>query len=150
MSADINYEEDIEKFQYFIFEMDDVLDEFIALARENRFELDYSISNLDTLESFIDSIEGSVRDDKFINRCSRYLGEVFRKELGGRWDLCLDDPENINFKLPIINDFSDLDLEFCPIAIINNYLVTKRSGLLKGAVNSNAEFVKPNKTSNGS
>ena len=142
MTDDFNCKDDIEKFQYFIFEMDDVLEEFVGLFNKNGFELDYSLSSLDLLENIIDSMEANANDSKFVNRCSRYLGEVFIKELGGRWDLSLDNPDNVYFKLPIVNDYSNLDIEFCPIAIINNYLVRKRPGLLKEAVSSHAEFVK--------
>lgn len=142
MDSSENYDPDIEKFQQFIFEMDDVLEEFLLMTSELEYDLDYSISSLGMLESYIDKNISSKGDINTITRASRYLGEVFRRNVGGRWDLCLDDPKNINFKLPIINDYSDLDIEFCPVAIIGNYIVNKRKGLILKAVESNMEFAR--------
>ena len=132
-----------EEFQAFVFEMDDVLDAFISSARSENFELNYSLGSLNQLEAYIDS-RGDSRDDwNFINRAARYLGEVFRKNVGGIWTLSLDDPKNINYRLPIIANYSDLDMEFCPLAIVRNYVIRRKRGLLDDAVQSNKEFARP-------
>ena len=132
---------DIEKFQRFVFEMDDVMEGFLAFAMSKGFRLDYSVSSLDDFLVFIDGLVGSA-DGEVLNRCSRYVGEVFRRNLGGCWDLCLDNPKNINFRLPVINRFSDIDLEFCPLAVVGNYFARKKRGLLREAVEVNQEFVR--------
>lgn len=144
MTSNTEKESDIEKFQQFVFEMDDVLEGFIAASSEQGFTFDYSVSSLDALESYIEENIGSKEEINSITRVSRYLGEVFRKNLGGRWDLSLDDPKNINYKLPIINEFSELDLEFCPVAIIGNFVVSRKTGMIRKAVESNLEFCKKN------
>lgn len=140
-----DYQIDVEKFQKFIFEMDDVMEVFLAFAMSKGFRLDYSISSLDDMEIFIDGLGDGAREGELLNRCSRYVGEVFRKNLGGCWDLCLDDPKNINFRLPVINRFSDIDLEFCPLAVVGNYVARKKRGLLREAVEVNQEFVRASK-----
>lgn len=132
---------DIEKFQRFVFEMDDVLEVFIAFAESKGFRLDYSISSLGDLELFIDDLGDVAREGEMLNRCSRYVGEVFRRNLGGCWDLCLDDQKNINFRLPVINRFSDIDLEFCPLAVVGNYVARRKRGLLRDAVEANQGFL---------
>lgn len=141
MSSRSQFQIDIEKFQRFVFEMDDIMEVFIAFAEGKGFRFDYSILSLDELELFIDYLGGDAIEGEMLNRCSRYVGEVFRKNLGGCWDLCLDDQKNINFRLPVINRFSDLDLDFCPLAVVGNYIIRRKRGLLRGAVEANQDFV---------
>ncbi len=140
-----DFQVDVEKFQKFIFEMDDVMEVFLAFAMSKGFKLDYSISSLDDLEVFIDGSGDGARESELLNHCSRYLGEVFRKNLGGSWDLCIDDPKNINFKLPVINRFSEIDLEFCPLAVVGNYVARKKRGMLREAVEVNRKFLRAGK-----
>lgn len=137
-----DFQVDVKRFQKFIFEMDDVMEVFLAFAMSKGFRLDYSISSLDDLEVFIDASGDGARESELLNRCSRYLGEVFRKNLGGSWDLCLDDPKNINYRLPVINRFNDVDLEFCPLAVVGNYVARKKRGILREAVEVNKEFLR--------
>ena len=134
---------DLEKFQKFVFEMDDALENFTRKAINRGLKLDYSIDSLDILEKYIDGHIPESASIEEMTRASRYLGEVFRKNIGGRWDLCLDNPKNINYKLPIINNFSELDIEFCPLAILDNYVTRKKRGLIKRAVLSNLSFGMP-------
>ncbi|WP_095092851.1 hypothetical protein [Pseudomonas sp. Irchel 3A5] len=145
MSSQSDYQADIDKFQRFVFEMDDVMEVFIAFATGKGFRLDYSIASLGDLELFIDCLGDGVREGEMLNRCSRYVGEVFRRNLGGCWDLCLDDQKNINFRLPVIDNFSDIDLEFCPLAVVSNYVARKKRGLLRDAVEANREFLRTSK-----
>jgi hypothetical protein len=43
-------------------------------------------------------------------------GEVFRLAVGSKWRLSLN-PRGLYFKLPVIAEYSDKNLEYCPIAI---------------------------------
>lgn len=134
--------EELEKFQYFLFEMDDVLESFIAAAQEAGFQLDYSIDSLSSLERFILAQADAAGESQLQNRAARYLGEVFRKSLGGKWELCLKDPKYLFYKLPVISGYSKLPIEFCPIQVIGNFVARKEPGLLKRAVESHLEFKK--------
>ncbi|MDH2436135.1 hypothetical protein QCD60_26750 [Pokkaliibacter sp. MBI-7] len=132
---EINEEKsDLEKFQDFMFEMSDVLELFISTASENGYILDYS---LDSLEHLIDSTEE--KNVNFMNRCARYLGEVFRKELGGYWDIDLENPVNLYYKLPVIAKFiaTAPDCTFCPLMVVRNYILGGKRGLFLGALNAN-------------
>jgi hypothetical protein len=134
--------EELEKFQYFLFEMDDVLEPFVAAAQKAGFQLDYSIDSLMSLEQFLLAQPTAAGDSHLQNRAARYLGEVFRKNLGGKWELCLKDPKYLFYKLPVISGYSEMPIEFCPIEIIANFAGKKESGLLKRAVESHLEFKK--------
>ena len=119
--------------------MDDVLEEFVTQARQLDIELDFSFDSLDQLENLI-IIKAGECDSKFENRAARYLGEVFRKTVGGIWELCLKDPKYVFFKLPVITGYSKHTIQFCPIEIITNFQARKESGLLKRAVDAHLEF----------
>ncbi len=132
-----------EEFEVYLFEMDDVLETFIG-EFGNTYTLDYSEGSLGDLER-LHNERGSqgpeTAREQLKNRSARYLGEVFRKNVGGHWRLCTGDPKQLFFNLPVVAGYASMDLEFCPIEVISNYLFSKRSGLLKTAVESHKEFI---------
>lgn len=124
--------------------MDDVLEDFIRTASDQGVKLDYSLESLDALEELLvltwrDGDAGELLK----NRAARYLGEVFRKRLGGRWDLCLKDPKYLYFKRPVISGYSPLGIEFCPIEVVANFLHSRRACTLRTTVDSHLEFRQP-------
>jgi len=131
---------ELEKFEHFLFEMDDVLEPFIANADTAGISLDYSFESLDVLERLLLSHAANGDDGQLRNRAARYLGEVFRKNIGGKWELCLKDPKYLFFKLPVITGYSKMPIEFCPIEVINNFMRKRELGLFKRAVESHLEF----------
>jgi hypothetical protein len=135
------FKEDIEKFELFLFEMDDVLDAFLAQASQSGIVLDYSTESLDQLEAILDAQPGTSEEAETIrNRAARYLGEVFRKQVGGRWELCLREPKSLYFKLPVVSGYAKSGIEFCPVEVIANFLHSRKKGLLRGALAAHAEF----------
>jgi hypothetical protein len=134
--------EELEKFEYFLFEMDDVLEAFLAEASAAGFAFDYSFDSLDALEKYVLSQPDEGKSSRFQNRAARYLGEVFRKTVGGKWELCLKDPKYLYFKLPVLTGYSDKPIEFCPVEVLGNFTHKKEPGILKRAVESHLEFKK--------
>lgn len=122
--------------------MDDVLEAFLAEARAGGFDLDYSIDSLNALEKYVVSEPDGGKSSRFQNRAARYLGEVFRKTVGGKWELCLKDPRYLYFNLPVLTGYSDRPIEFCPIEVLANFTFKKEPGMLKRAVEANLEFKK--------
>ncbi|OYD07117.1 hypothetical protein [Paludifilum halophilum] len=101
-----------ERFQHWLFDMDDVLEDFIEKFPGN---LDYSPSSLNILENWLlkqySSAEELKSKDQFPNldAIGRYIGEVYRKNLKGvRWGIELDDESNVFYGLPIIKFDQDL------------------------------------------
>lgn len=132
-------DEEVEKFEQFLFEMDDVLEEFVGTAAQAGFDLNYSTESLADLEKFIiANRDGS--DRSFDNRAARYLGEVFRKVVGGKWELCLKNPKYMYFKLPVVSGYSAHPIEFCPIEMIANFKAKQNFGMLRTALDSHLEF----------
>jgi hypothetical protein len=131
--------DELEKFEQFLFEMDDVLEEFTAFASQAGFDLNYSVESLADLERFLVS-NNQCNSGSNDNRAARYLGEVFRKLVGGKWELCLKNPKYLYYKQPVVSGYSTRPIEFCPIEMIANFKSKQKSGMLRAAVESHMEF----------
>ena len=137
-------EEAQDKFQAFLFEMDDVLEDFVSEAREEGCNLDFSVASSQTLERYLaDRLRDELTEESkglLVSRGARYLGEVLRKKMGGKWELCLGSPDYAYFGLPVIVGHVDVDVEFCPIQVVTNFVATGRAGLLHRAIQSHLEL----------
>lgn len=137
-------QEELDKFEMFLFEMDDVLDEFVVEAEQAGYILDYSLDSLDTLERYYTLRHGQMDEERLINRCARYLGEVFRLTVGGKWRLS-SHPRGLYFKLPILTDYSGKNLEYCPIAIFRSFVRRPEAGPIRQTVEGHQAWArKPN------
>ncbi len=107
-------------FEYWLDYMDDALEEFFAYLPEDvTTKLDYSIESLDVLEAWLlerypvfDAIRQET-DPLILDGAARYIGETFRKWIGGQWMVDLKD--NAYDGLPYIADFDVGMLPFCPL-----------------------------------
>ncbi len=122
-------------------EMNDILQQFCIAAADSGFPLDFTMNNLAVLEDYLLS-QRPERDRQFANRASRYLGEGFRKYIGGKWELILDDPKNLYFKLPVITDYSDRKIQFAPTEVVANFIARPERGMFQRAIESHREFKK--------
>lgn len=89
--------------------MDDAIERFRdRLPADIRDALDGSPESLDALETWIleryPETRAMLADDQAesVDGAGRYIGEVFRRELGGHWDIELDDPAAAFFNLPVL------------------------------------------------
>jgi hypothetical protein len=125
-----------EQFEQFLFEMSDVLEAYIGAATQQGYVLDYSLDSLAALERYWGATGDGQRDGAPANRASRYLGEVFRRNLGGTWRLCEKGSRYLYHGLPVIAGYAHLDIEFCPVVVFANFVVRGESGMLRRAVES--------------
>ena len=81
-------------FEYWLADMDDALERFFPqLPEAVRSKLDYSSASLDVLESWF--LERYPNMDAVLQKSesltldgvSRYVGETFRKQFGGHWEM---------------------------------------------------------------
>jgi len=80
-------QDDFEEWLILIdFKMDYFTGEF---AKEQNLKLDYSIESLDELEGWIlanyKEIKDLIADSKMLDYLTIYIGETFRKYIGGKW-----------------------------------------------------------------
>lgn len=131
-----------ERFQHWLAHMDDYLDELMrSVPPDLAARLDYSGESLDAIEARIldrfPSIEHAKAQDAAaeVNLYAIYVGEVFRKALGGRWTLPTDDPKYAYYRLPVL-DYEHRST-ICPITLVTAS-TSRRTGEFIGRVFRNA------------
>ena len=97
-----------ENFQDWLSLIDIKMDLFTGVfARENKLTLNCSIESLDELENWIlskfkDSYE-LIENHKLLDLLGIYIGETFRKHIGGKWYMDLEDKKNAYYHMPVLN-----------------------------------------------
>jgi hypothetical protein len=129
-------EADCEKFNQFIFSIDDSIEELLSLGRKNDISIDYSDTGLISLEALIVKLDVAKSDNHLINIMGQFLGEYFRKKMGGQWSLGDDPDSSISFNQPVIAGFNSVGFVFNPIRIIRNFVGRRMPGLLARAVDA--------------
>lgn len=111
-------------FEYWLADMDDALDRFLErLPAQMRQQLDYTAASLDTLESWVlttyPSTQAMVERDQaqIVDGAARYIGETFRRAVGGRWDIDLKNRKNVFFGVPILTGFEERPTPVSPLAL---------------------------------
>jgi len=111
-------------FESWHVDMDDALERFFdALPREVTERLDFTPGSLDLLEKWIlgryESTDQMLpaSEATTVDALARYIGETFRKAIGGRWGIRLDDPKYVFYGLPEIIGYSDKPTSLCPISL---------------------------------
>ena len=98
-----------ENFQDWIFFISDKMEYFTGeFAKENGLVLDYSIKSLDELEGWILSNfkhhDELIAQKKLLDHITIYIGQTFRKHIGGKWYIDLENKKNVFYSMPVLTD----------------------------------------------
>ena len=98
-----------EDFQEWIFQIEFKMDYFTSdFAQEQNLTLDYSMQSLDDLEAWLlthyDNHHVLTEDKKLLDYLTVYIGETFRKHLGGKWFIDLKNKKNAYYSMPVLTD----------------------------------------------
>lgn len=125
-------------FETWLASMDDFLEEFLLEFPEaDRARLDYSRESLDLVEAWIlrtyASSAEAIRstESQRVNRAACYVGEVFRKTLGCKWDIRLDDPKFVFHGLPIL---AGTRVSTCPLTLVTAAASRRTSSFLQNVL----------------
>lgn len=120
----MNKADKINLFNEWVFDTDNALDLFFkSLPAETADKLDYSVASLDLIEDillkrYMDFDETKdAKEMHWIDRASRYVGETFRKNIGGHWDIILEDEKNIFYNIPVITGYKEKATPYCPLVL---------------------------------
>jgi hypothetical protein len=101
-------------FETWLIFMDDYISRFAAaLSPEDQEKLDLSPESLDMVEAWLLKNFPDLtaflhrQKDGIIDGCIVYVGEVFRDNLGCKWTINVDNPEEQYYQLPVIKNFHD-------------------------------------------
>ena len=115
--------------------MDDALERFLGLLSPDvRDELDYSPSSLFVLEAWLLSTYAdpdralAASESKIVDGAARYIGEVFRKNLGaGKWFIEFSDKKNAFYGLPQLKGLPNQKVQVCPLTLVTS-AIDRRTG----------------------
>ena len=98
-----------ENFQDWIFFISDKMEYFTGeFAQENSLTLDYSIKSLDEIEEWIlanfKHHNDLIAERKLLDYITIYIGETFRKHIGGKWYIDLENKKNAYYSMPVLTD----------------------------------------------
>ena len=96
-----------ENFQDWIFFIPDKMEYFTGeFAQENSLTLDYSIKSLDEIEGWIlanfKHHNDLIAEKKLLDHITIYIGETFRKHIGGKWYIDLENKKNAYYSMPVL------------------------------------------------
>jgi hypothetical protein len=116
-----------DKFEMFLFNMSDYLENIIAKAAQQGLMLDYSLDSLENLEAYLKENK-ITKDSEEVNDAACYFGEVVRKKYGGRWKCSLDLENNSRYYgKPVITEHTTpKDLELSPFDAVIGYTIRPR------------------------
>jgi hypothetical protein len=138
MTAD---EDDL--FEHWLAHMDDALAKFFARVPPGLKEaLDFGPASLGRLEAFLleryPSVQAIKADpEPYLDGAARYVGEVFRRHIGGRWRMRMDDPKYVYAGLPELTFSASRDTPVCPITLVSASL-DRRTGAFISTVFGNS------------
>ena len=123
-----------EQFQDWLAHMDEALARFLArLPAEVTDRLDGSPDSLGALEAWLleryPTMVSILADEErlHLDGAARYVGEVFRKELGGHWRIRLNDPKYAFHGIPELWFLEEKDTPVAPITLVTASL-DRRTG----------------------
>lgn len=129
-------EEIEEKFENFIFNMSDNLEQIEEKANQQNLKFDYTLNSLKNIERYILKNNTTINDDDY-NDLSSYLGEVLRKNSKGNWICNLDKEGNsLYYGFPVIAGHSIDGVLFSPFHLIKAFILRKKENLFKEAIES--------------
>lgn len=121
-------------FEHWLFVMDDALDAFFQqFNKPEQIRLDFSLESLERVEAWLlehyadTKVMLAESESEKVDGVARYIGETFRKNIGGHWDIRLDDPKFAFFGLPILVDFTKKATPICPHALATT-VADRRTG----------------------
>ena len=119
-----------ERLQLLLFEMPDRQEDFLEAAAAEGYHLNYTLDNLPELERYLrDHATVLAWRDKSATAVARrldcwsYIGETFRENFGGGWNVSLTDPDSVLYGQFVLQDFGDRGLEFSPSNTLQAYLL---------------------------
>lgn len=132
-------------FQEWLILIDFKMDYFTKdFAEENKLTLDYSINSLDELEGWIlanfDDAKKLIAEEKLLDYLTVYIGETFRKHIGSKWFIDLENKKNAYFALPVLTDPSYRGITYkSPMTYATACISRKKGNYISTILNNNIE-----------
>ena len=116
----------------------DKMDRFThEFAGNNHLILDYTMASLNDLESWIiahyQDVNELIADISTLDYITIYIGETFRKYLGGEWSIDLRDNENAPYPVLLLMDTANKgETQFSPMALTTECISRNKGNYVSG------------------
>ncbi len=127
-------DDDYEKFNSFIFAIDDSIDELKNIGEQNGILFNFSKSTPDDLERIIIKLDILRDNHHLVNVLGQYLGEYFIKVIGGQWELGNDPESSITFNQPVIGGHNSIGHVFNPVRTIRTFAGRRKPGIIASSM----------------
>lgn len=115
-----------DQFQFWLMEMSEAIERFFrSIEPDVAARLDFSPESLKELENLalatyphIDDLK-KPSESKMVDGMARYVGEVFRKNLGGKWFIDYSDEKNAFYGLPQLKEMKGQRTQICPLTLVS-------------------------------
>ncbi|MFK8281916.1 hypothetical protein [Capnocytophaga cynodegmi] len=126
-----------DKFENFIFNIDNYVESIQNKAKSQDLDFDLSIKSVDLIEKYIVNNDITIENDDY-NDLSAYLGEVVRRNFqNAQWKCNLDKENNsLYYGFPVIEGHSTERILLSPFHLIKAFILRKKERLLLGAIES--------------
>ena len=136
---------DHDKFQFWLMDMDDALERFMAgLPDAERERLDGTIASYDVIEEMLMARYPDRKaakdsgDSVFFDGCARYVGETLRQHMGGKWQIVLDDPSNVHYRRPRLTGMKNGMPPVCPLQWLFTAVSRRKGNFMRTIVGNYA------------
>jgi hypothetical protein len=138
------------QFDYWLTHMDTALTDFLGHVPPGlRVLMDFSVPSLDLLEAWLlDRYpdEAAIRTEAelaYLDGASRYVGEVFRRSLGGCWRVRAPGSGGGTRPLPELTFNDTNDPPMCPFALVTAALARRTGASFSRVFQGTARVVDP-------
>lgn len=114
-----------DQFEVWLMDMSDAIERFrLSIPKSVGERLDFSPDSLNAIEAFILATYSNVDEIKeqseaqMVDGMARYVGQVFRKHLGGKWSIELVDKQNVFYGLPQLVGMAGQSTQICPLTLV--------------------------------
>ncbi|WP_040309496.1 hypothetical protein [Asticcacaulis biprosthecium] len=123
-----------DQFEFWLMDMDDAIERFQkTVPQTNSTLLDFSPESLIAVEAFVLARYAKIEDTRpmteaaLLDGAARYVGQVFRKHLGGKWVIEFKDDKNAFYGLPQLAGMAGQRGQVSPLTLITAS-VDRRTG----------------------
>ncbi len=133
-----------DQFQMWLMDMSDAIERFqLSLPSELQGKFDYSPESLEALEGLALAKYPNVEEAKkpseatTVDGMARYVGQVFRKRLGGKWMIDYSDRKNAFYGLPQLSGMAGQKVQLCPLTLVTASLDRRTGKFLRQVFDNN-------------
>jgi hypothetical protein len=135
-----------DQFQMWLMDMDEAIERFRHSVSDDVAQaLDFTPESLVMLERVVltkySCVDEIIKpgEAKIVDGMARYVGQVFRRKLGGKWMIDYSDEKNAFYGLPQLVGMSGQRTQICPLTLVTASTDRRTGSFIRTVFDNNAE-----------